>query len=131
VKRILIADDEPHIVTALEFLLKNNGYEVQVARNGDEALALMASAPPDLVLLDVMMPLRSGYDVCRQIRRQPELHAIKVVMLSAKGGQADIQKGLEAGADLYITKPFSNRELLDKIRTVLSDAQLSDDNPAR
>jgi DNA-binding response OmpR family regulator len=131
VKRILIADDEPHIVTALEFLLKNNGYDVQVARNGDEALALVASAPPDLVLLDVMMPLRSGYDVCRQIRRQPELRAIKVVMLSAKGGQADIQKGLEAGADLYITKPFSNRELLDKIRTVLSHAQLPDDNPAR
>jgi two-component system, OmpR family, alkaline phosphatase synthesis response regulator PhoP len=121
VKRILIADDEPYIVTALEFLLKNNGYEVQVARNGDEALALMASAPPDLVLLDVMMPLRSGYDVCRQIRRQTELRAIKVVMLSAKGGQADVQKGLEAGADLYITKPFSNRELLDKISALLSE----------
>ena len=120
-KRILIADDEPYIVTALEFLLKNNGYEVQVARNGDEALALMGNAPPDLVLLDVMMPLRSGYDVCRQIRRQTELRAIKVVMLSAKGGQADVQKGLEAGADLYITKPFSNRELLDKISAVLSE----------
>ena len=125
-KRILIADDEPHIVTALEFLLKNNGYEVQVARNGDEALALMGSAPPDLVLLDVMMPLRSGYDVCRQIRRQTELRAIKVVMLSAKGGQADVQKGLDAGADLYITKPFSNRELLEKISAVLSE-----EKPAR
>ena len=130
-KRILIADDEPHIVTALEFLLKNNGYEVQVARNGDEALALIGSTPPDLVLLDVMMPLRSGYDVCRQIRRRTDLRAIKVVMLSAKGGQADVQKGLEAGADLYITKPFSNRELLDQISAVLSDAQLSDDKPAR
>ncbi len=119
-KRILIADDEPHIVTALEFLLKNNGYDVEVARNGDEALALMANAPPDLVLLDVMMPLRSGYDVCRQIRRHSELRAIKVVMLSAKGGQADIQKGLDAGADLYITKPFSNRELLEKISAALS-----------
>jgi two-component system, OmpR family, alkaline phosphatase synthesis response regulator PhoP len=121
VKRILIADDEPYIVTALEFLLKNNGYEVQVARNGDEALALMGSAPPDLVLLDVMMPLCSGYDVCRQIRRETDLRAIKVVMLSAKGGQADVQKGLEAGADLYITKPFSNRELLDKISALLSE----------
>jgi DNA-binding response OmpR family regulator len=115
--KILIADDEPHIVTALEFLLK--GYELYVARNGDEALALIESAPPDLVLLDVMMPVRSGYEVCRQIRARPELAGIKVVMLSAKGGQADVRKGMDAGADLYITKPFSNRELLEKITALL------------
>jgi DNA-binding response OmpR family regulator len=117
--RILIADDEPHIVTALEFLLGNSGYEVEVARNGDEALERIAAAPPDLVLLDVMMPARSGYDVCREIRARPDLAAVKVVMLSAKGSRADVQRGLEAGADLYITKPFSNRELLDRIKDLL------------
>ena len=118
--KILIADDEPHIVTALEFLLQNNGYEVQVARNGGEALALIAAEAPDLVLLDVMMPLHSGYEVCREIRGRPGLEAVKVVMLSAKGGQVDVQRGLEAGADAYVTKPFSNRELLDKIRSLLA-----------
>jgi DNA-binding response OmpR family regulator len=118
--KILIADDEPHIVTALEFLLQASGYEVQIARNGDEALALIASGRPHLVLLDVMMPVRSGYDVCREIRARPGLAATKVVMLSAKGGQADVARGLEAGADLYITKPFSNRELLDRIRQLLA-----------
>ena len=118
--KILIADDEPHIVTALEFLLQASGYEVQIARNGDEALALIASGRPHLVLLDVMMPVRSGYDVCREIRARPEVAGTKVVMLSAKGGQADVARGLEAGADLYITKPFSNRELLERIRQLLA-----------
>ena len=118
--KILIADDEPHIVTALEFLLEQRGYEVAVARNGDEALALVEAGAPDLVLLDVMMPLRSGYEVCREIRARPNLAAVRVVMLSAKGGEADVRRGLEAGADLYITKPFSNRELLDKVAGLLS-----------
>jgi DNA-binding response OmpR family regulator len=115
--RILIADDEPHIVTALEFLLRRSGYEVQVARNGDEALALAPSS--DLVLLDVMMPLRSGYEVCRELRRRGG-ERIRIVMLSAKGSRADVERGIEAGADLYITKPFSNRELLSKIDSLLA-----------
>lgn len=118
--KILIADDEPNIVTALEFLLEQNGYEVQIARNGEQALALIESGAPDLVLLDVMMPLRSGYDVCREIRARPDRASIRIVMLSAKGGQAELAKGLDAGADLYVTKPFSNRELLDKINGLLS-----------
>jgi DNA-binding response OmpR family regulator len=118
--KVLIADDEPHIVTALEFLLEQSGYEVDVARNGDEALAQIRSGRPDVVLLDVMMPTRSGYDVCREVRASPELAGTKVIMLSAKGGQADMGKGMEAGADLYITKPFSNRELIDKIRQLLA-----------
>jgi DNA-binding response OmpR family regulator len=118
--KILIADDEPHIVAALEFLLVQSGYEVDVARNGDEALARIRSGRPDLVLLDVMMPARSGYDVCREVRAAPELAATKVVMLSAKGVQADMGKGMQAGADLYITKPFSNRELIDTIRRLLA-----------
>ena len=118
--KILIADDEPHIVTALEFLLVQSGYEVDVARNGDEALARIAAGRPDLVLLDVMMPAKSGYEVCRELRASPELAGTKVVMLSAKGVPADVGKGMEAGADLYITKPFSNRELIDKVRQLLA-----------
>jgi DNA-binding response OmpR family regulator len=118
--KILIADDEPHIVIALEYLLTASGYEVEVARTGDEALERVARGRPELVLLDVMMPMKSGYEVCREIRARPELAATRVVMLSAKGGQADVGKGLAAGADLYITKPFSNRELLDRIRQLLA-----------
>jgi DNA-binding response OmpR family regulator len=116
--RILIADDEPNIVTALEFLLSRRGHEVQVARDGVQALDLAASS--DLVLLDVMMPLSDGFEVCRQIRSRPEGARVRIVMLSAKGSQADVERGLQAGADLYVTKPFSNRELLDKIDGLLS-----------
>jgi DNA-binding response OmpR family regulator len=118
--KILIADDEPNIVTALEFLLRGRGYEVDVVRNGAEALARIRDTRPDLVLLDVMMPEKSGYDVCREIRSRAELARTKVVMLSAKGSQADMGKGMDAGADLYITKPFSNRELLDRIGQLLA-----------
>jgi len=119
-RRILIADDEPNIVTALEYLLQRQGYEVQIARNGDEALQMIESAPPDLVLLDIMMPLRSGYEVCKRIRENPALKHVKVVMLSAKGRDAEVTKGLALGADLYITKPFSTRELIDKIGALVS-----------
>ena len=118
-KKILIADDEPNIVTALEFLLERAGYEVRTARNGDEALAAIAQDPPDLVLLDIMMPVKSGYEVCKRIREEPEWGKVKVVMLSAKGRDAEVTKGLAMGADLYVTKPFSTRELLSQIRTLL------------
>jgi two-component system, OmpR family, alkaline phosphatase synthesis response regulator PhoP len=118
-KKILVADDEPNIVTALEFLLQRNGYEVQVARNGEEALQLIESGRPDLVLLDVMMPLRSGYEVCKRIRERADWGHIKIVMLSAKGRDAEVAKGLAVGADVYVTKPFSTRELVDKIKALL------------
>ena len=118
-KKILVADDEPNIVTALEFLLERAGYEVRTAANGDEALAAIAQDPPDLVLLDIMMPVKSGYEVCKRIRDQPEWAKVKVVMLSAKGRDAEVTKGLAMGADLYVTKPFSTRELLSQIRTLL------------
>ena len=118
-KKILVADDEPNIVTALEFLLQRNGFEVQVARNGDEALNLIESGRPDLVLLDVMMPLKSGYEVCKRIRERPDWNHIKVVMLSAKGRDAEVARGLDVGADLYITKPFSTRDLMGKIKQLL------------
>jgi len=118
-KKILVADDEPNIVTALEFLLQRQGFEVQVARNGDEALSLIESARPDLVLLDVMMPLKSGYEVCKRIRERPDWGHIKVVMLSAKGRDAEVARGLDLGADLYVTKPFSTRDLVGKIKGLL------------
>ena len=118
-KRILVADDEPNIVAAIEFLLQQSGYEVHIAKNGEEALSLVETCEPDLVLLDVMMPLKSGYEVCKRIRERAEWSHIKVVMLSAKGRDAEVSKGLSLGADLYITKPFSTRELLEKVKGLL------------
>ena len=118
-KKILIADDEPNIVAALEFLLQRNGYEVHIARNGEEALKLVEDCNPDLVLLDVMMPVRSGYEVCTRIRERADWRHIKIIMLSAKGRDAEINKGLSIGADLYVTKPFSTRELTGKIKELL------------
>jgi DNA-binding response OmpR family regulator len=121
-KRILIADDEPNIVAALEFLLERNGFEVRVARNGEEALLQVEAALPDLVLLDVMMPLVSGYDVCRRIREHPRCGQVKIILLSAKGRAAEVQKGMALGADMYIVKPFSTREVVDKINALLAPA---------
>jgi DNA-binding response OmpR family regulator len=118
-KKILIADDEPNIVAALEFLLQQSGYEVHIAKNGEEALELVEACVPDLVLLDVMMPKKSGYEVCTRIRERADWRHIKVVMLSAKGRDAEVNKGLSMGADLYVTKPFSTRELMAKINALL------------
>ena len=120
-KKVLIVDDEPNIVTSLEYLMKKSGYEVSIARNGDEALALIGSFLPDVVLLDVMMPRKSGYEVCQQIRERPDWQHIKVVMLSANGREAEVNKGLSLGADSYVTKPFSNQELIAKIEGLLAD----------
>jgi DNA-binding response OmpR family regulator len=118
-KKILIADDEPNIVTALEFLLQRNGYEVYIARNGEGALKLVEEHKPDLVLLDVMMPLKSGYEVCQRMRERADWSHIKIIMLTAKGRDVEMSKGLSIGADLYITKPFSTQELVAKINGLL------------
>ncbi len=118
-KKILIADDEPNIVAALEFLLQQSGYQVLIAQNGDEALRLIEACVPDLVLLDVMMPRKSGYEVCQRMREHADWRQIKVVILSAKGRDAEVNKGLALGADLYVTKPFSTRELMTKIKGLL------------
>jgi DNA-binding response OmpR family regulator len=118
-KRVLIADDEPNIVTALEFLLRRSGYEVSIARNGEAALKLVEAQLPDLVLLDVMMPVRSGYEVCQRMRERADWRHIKIIMLTAKGRQVEMSKGLSIGADLYITKPFSTQELVAKINGLL------------
>lgn len=114
-RKVLIADDEPNIVTALEFLLERRGYDVRVATNGEEALALVASYVPDVVLLDIMMPVKSGYEVCQRMRERPEWGHIKIVMLSAKGRDVEVSKGISVGADLYVTKPFSTQELIATI----------------
>ena len=119
---ILIVDDEPNIVMSLEFLMRKNGYQVGIARNGTEALAAIDQTPYDLVLLDVMMPDVDGYQVCRHIRKNPARAATKVIFLSAKSQPADVQKGYDAGADLYIPKPFSTRQLMQKVRELLGVA---------
>ena len=125
-RKVLIADDEPNIVTSLEFLMRKSGYQVEVARNGDEVLALVESFGPDLVLLDVMMPRRSGYEVCQKMRERADWRHIKIVMLSAKGREAEVSKGLSLGADAYVTKPFSNRELIAKIGELLGQGDPPD-----
>ena len=125
-KKVLIADDEPNIVTSLEYLMTKSGYLVEVARNGEEALALVASFAPDLVLLDVMMPQRSGYEVCQKMRERADWRHIKIVVLSAKGREAEVSKGLSLGADAYVTKPFSNRELIAKVGMLLGQSAAPD-----
>jgi len=121
-KKVLIVDDEASIVTALEFLLRRSGYEVTSAQNGDEALKRVESFAPDLVLLDVMMPRISGYEVCRRMRARADWKHIKIIMLSAKGREAEVSKGVSLGADLYVTKPFSTSELVGRIGALLTEA---------
>jgi len=118
-RKILIADDEPSIVAALEFLLQRDGYDVRVARDGEEALRLIEASHPDLVLLDVMMPQKSGYEVCARMRERADWGNIKIIMLSARGRDAEVSRGLAAGADVYVIKPFSTRELMAKIKELL------------
>lgn len=118
-RRILAVDDEPNILLSLEFILEEEGYEVHTARDGDEALAVAASTRPDLILLDVAMPRKDGYEVCRLLRENADLAGVKVIMLTAKGQPLEKKKGVEVGADLYVTKPFGAAELLERIRAVL------------
>ncbi|MBI5274924.1 MAG: response regulator [Burkholderiales bacterium] len=122
---ILIADDEANIVISLEFLLEQAGYRVLVARDGQEAIEAVERERPDLVLLDVMLPRVSGYDVCQRIRLDPQARATRIIMLTARGREVEVTKGLALGADLYVTKPFSTRELLDQIQRLLGEAPAS------
>lgn len=119
-KKVLLVDDEPNIVAALEFLLEKNGYDVKVAANGVEAIAQLDAFRPDLVLLDVMVPKLSGYEVCQRMRAEPKWRDIKIVMLSAKGREVEVNKGMSLGADLYVTKPFSSAELVATIQQLLA-----------
>jgi DNA-binding response OmpR family regulator len=119
--RVLIADDEPNIVISLEFLMKQRGYETRVARDGDEALAEVESFRPDLVLLDVMLPRRNGFEVCQKLRADGWTD-LRIVMLTAKGRDIEIEKGLALGADAYVTKPFSTGELVERVAGLLEGA---------
>jgi two-component system, OmpR family, alkaline phosphatase synthesis response regulator PhoP len=116
---ILVVDDEPNIVLSLEFLLKQAGFRVRTVSNGEAALAAIAQEPPDLVLLDVMIPGRDGYAVCQEIRSNPVWRNMRIIMLTAKGGDIQREKGLSLGADEYVTKPFSTRELVERVRRML------------
>jgi DNA-binding response OmpR family regulator len=118
-KKILIVDDEPNIVISLEFLMKREGFQVTVAVDGEEALRKIAELEPDLVLLDIMMPRKSGFEVCQEVRANPAWAAIKLIMLTAKGRDTEVQKGMALGADAYVTKPFSTKDLVIKVRSVL------------
>ena len=118
--KILIVDDEPNIVLSLEFLMKKEGFEVAVAGDGDEALARVAAFAPDLVLLDVMMPKKSGFEVCEALRADPARAALKIVMLTAKGRDTEVAKGLALGADAYVTKPFSTKDLVARVKDILA-----------
>jgi len=117
--KVLIADDEPNILISLEFLMKREGHQVLLARDGIEALALIRSERPALVLLDVMMPGKSGFEVCQAVRAEEALAGTLILMLTAKGRDTDVAKGLGVGADGYITKPFSTRELAQRVRDML------------
>lgn len=116
--KVLIVDDEPNIVVSLQFLMKRAGYETSVARDGDEALLEVERFRPDLVLLDVMMPRRDGYDVCQQLRSDGR-NDLKIVMLTAKGRETEVAKGLALGADAYVTKPFSTSDLVTTVHRLL------------
>lgn len=119
---ILIADDEPNILVSLEYLMKREGYTVHLARDGEEALAVLRREHPRLLLLDVMMPRKTGFEVCQEVRQDEALKDTLILMLTAKGRETDVVKGLALGANAYMTKPFSTRELVQKVRELLDAA---------
>lgn len=120
-RRVLIADDEPNIVVSLEFLLERHGYETRVAATGDEVIPAVRAFHPELVLLDVMLPGKTGFEICQELRQDAELRDLKIVMLTAKGRDTEVAKGLALGADAYVTKPFSTKDLLARVRELLGE----------
>lgn len=121
--KILIADDEPNILISLEYLMKREGFDVSVARDGQEAIDAIVRDRPDLVLLDVMMPRKTGLEVCQEVRANTELNQILILMLTAKGRDTDVAKGTALGANAYVTKPFSTKELVARVRAMLESAR--------
>lgn len=122
-KTILVVDDEPNIVLSLEFLMKQAGFAVRTAADGEEALKSIEAAPPDLVLLDINMPKLNGYEVCEKVRANPQWEKVRVVMLTAKGRDIEKEKGLAMGADDYVTKPFATQDVVEKVREILGPEQ--------
>jgi two-component system alkaline phosphatase synthesis response regulator PhoP len=123
---VLIVDDEPNIVLSLQFLMKKNGFEVRTAKDGEEAMAEISRAAPDLVLLDVMMPKIDGFSICQQIRANPEWKDVRIIMLTARGRDVEREKGLALGADDYITKPFSTKDAIARVEAVLGRSRKAD-----
>ncbi|MBK6940178.1 MAG: response regulator [Planctomycetes bacterium] len=121
-KKILVVDDEPFILRSLSFVLRREGYEVDEAKNGDEALDAIRATRPHLVLLDVMMPKKNGYEVLSEVKSDPELRSTYIIMLTAKGQEADRIKGMELGVDEYMTKPFSPMKIVERAKAVLTAA---------
>jgi DNA-binding response OmpR family regulator len=120
--RILIADDEPNIVLSLEFLMQRAGYAVEVVDNGEDAFRRASEEPPDLMLLDVMLPRLSGFEVCQRLRALPACRSLPIVMLTAKGRDGEVSKGLALGATAYVTKPFSVQDLVGQVKRILDSA---------
>jgi len=117
---VLVVDDEPNIVLSLEFLMKNAGHEVRIAKDGAEAIAAFQDKVPDLVLLDIMVPKLDGYAVCELIRANPDWRHVPIIILTAKGRETEKEKGLSAGADDFVTKPFSTRDVVERVEKFLS-----------
>lgn len=117
--KVLIVDDEPNILLSLEFLMKKQGYTVFIARDGEEALGIIQQEVPEIVVLDIMMPQVDGYEVCSFVKNNDTFKHIKVMFLTAKTKHEDIEKGQELGADAYMTKPFSTRNLMKKVKEML------------
>jgi two-component system, OmpR family, alkaline phosphatase synthesis response regulator PhoP len=122
---VLIVEDEESILLSLEFLLGKEGYAVTTARDGAEALRLLEQSVPDLVLLDVMLPLIDGFELCATMRAMPALAGTRIMLVTARGREAEIARGLALGADTYLTKPFSTRELMDRVRALLASPRTS------
>ncbi len=118
-KKVLIVDDEPSIIVPLQFLMEQNGYETSVAFSGEEAMETVAESHPNLILLDIMLPIIDGFEVCQRVRENPEWNDIRIILLTAMGSEANIAKGLALGADAYITKPFSNSEVIAKVKELI------------
>lgn len=118
-KKVLIVDDEPGIIVALQFLMEQNGYATMVAFSGEEAMEAVAKHHPDLMLLDIMLPVVDGFEVCQRVRENPSWNNIRIVLVTALGNEANVTKGLDLGADAYVTKPFSNADLVAKVKELL------------
>jgi DNA-binding response OmpR family regulator len=120
-KKILIVDDEPSIIVPVQFLMEQNGYEVMVAFSGEEAMEIIAETKVDLILLDIMLPVIDGFEVCQRVRENPQWNKIIIILLTALGSDANVEKGLALGADAYITKPFSNVDIVEKVKELLGN----------
>ena len=118
-KKILIVDDEPNIIISLEYIMKKSGFDVVSASDGERAIEILLAEGPDLLILDVMIPQKNGYEVCAEVRADQRFQKLPILMLSAKGRENEVKKGMSIGADAYISKPFSTYDLVDKVKELM------------